>query len=109
MTRTIPVRCLAPSRQGRLKPEMYATVSVELGETVERLVIPNTAVQHVGGESMVFVLEEGTRFRGRRVKLGRQMDSYTEVLEGVNPGEELVNRGSFLLKSELLKKRMVEE
>ena len=108
-TRTIQVRCQTDNADGRLKPEMYATVSFDLGQPTEALAIPSAAIQDVKGETVVFVRLDPTRFHARRVRLGRHAESQTEVLEGLQSGEQVVTTGSFLLKSELLKGRMTAE
>jgi cobalt-zinc-cadmium efflux system membrane fusion protein len=87
---------------------MYATITIRLGSTVETRLIHSSAVSELDGGSMVFVYEKDTRFRVRRVKLGRQTGSLTEIVEGLSPGEKVVREGGFLLKSELLKGQVSE-
>jgi cobalt-zinc-cadmium efflux system membrane fusion protein len=105
-TRTVEVRCSIRNSEGLLKPEMYAAVTFEFSETRQSVVIPIASVQDLGGQSVVFVREDDTRFRSRTVRLGRQTGDLVEVLEGVKAGESVVSQGSFLLKSELLKRQM---
>ncbi len=111
-TRTVQVRCLVYNRQGHLRPEMYATITIALGTTPPRLAIPREAVQEIGGDSVVFVEREPGRFEKRIVQLG--LSTFTpegevvEVIHGLRQGERIVTRGSFLLKSELLKAAIKE-
>lgn len=105
-TRTVQVRCQTENRERLLKPEMYAMVSFELGETRQALLVPVEAIQDIGGTSTVFVREGDTRFRARTIRTGSQSGSKIEVLEGLKTGELVVTAGSFLLKSELLKRQM---
>jgi len=108
-TRTVQVRCETRDAQGRLKPEMYANVLIEAGEGQERLVVSAAAVQDMDGQSTIFVREGTDRFRARPVHLGRQVGELVEVLDGLQPGQNVAIRGSFLLKSELLKRRFSVE
>jgi cobalt-zinc-cadmium efflux system membrane fusion protein len=108
-TRTVQVRCQTDNASGRLKPEMYATVTFDLGQAQEALVVPTSAIQDIKSEAVVFVRVDETHFRARRVQVGRQADSRTEILEGLQAGEKVATTGSFLLKSELLKGQMAAE
>ena len=108
-TRTVQVRCETSDQRGLLKPEMYATIRIEVGEGRQGTVIPAAAIQDVDGQNVVFVREGADRFRARQVRLGRQTGSQVEVLEGIKTGETIATKGSFLLKSELLKRRFSVE
>ena len=112
-TRTVRVRCVVQNRRERLRPEMYATITITLGMTAPQLVIPREAVQEVGGESIVFVEVAPGRFEKRRVRLGLSATlpegEFVEVTSGLRDGERSVARGSFWLKSELLKAVIQEE
>ena len=102
-TRRVTVRCEVPNPDGRLKPEMYATV--EIDETTPRsvLVVPATAVQVVNGQASVFVAEGEGRFRARPVEIGSERDGVAEVRRGLQAGDRVATSGAFILKSELLK------
>jgi cobalt-zinc-cadmium efflux system membrane fusion protein len=108
-TRTVQVRCETSDQKGQLKPEMYATIRIQVGEGRQGTVIPPNAVQDMDGQNIVFIREAADRFRARQVRLGRQTGSQVEVLEGIKTGETIVTKGSFLLKSELLKRRFSVE
>lgn len=110
VTRTVQVRCQTENSHRRLKPEMYATISVVLGESEEILLAPVEAVQDLDGISTVFVREGGqSSFRACAVRLGRRTETEVEVLSGLKAGQEVAARGSFLVKSEILKSQMAEE
>lgn len=102
-TRRVTVRCEVANADGRLKPEMYATV--EIGESDPRpvLVVPSTAVQTVDGRPTLFVSENAQRFRPVTVELGTDHDGLIEVRRGIQDGDRIVATGAFILKSELLK------
>jgi cobalt-zinc-cadmium efflux system membrane fusion protein len=102
-TRRITVRCTVPNPDGRLKPEMFATVT--LGESDPRpvVVVPPGAVQTVDGRPVVFVEQSAGRFAMRAVEVGVEGDGRVEIMAGVAAGDRIVANGSFVLKSELLK------
>lgn len=101
-TRRVVVRCAVPNRDGRLKPGMFATVTLTTGETRPMLMVPTTAVQEIGDRRVVFVEEAGNAFAARTVTVGREAGAQVEVVHGLKEGDRIVTAGSFLLKSELL-------
>ncbi|MEW6126002.1 MAG: efflux RND transporter periplasmic adaptor subunit [Acidobacteriota bacterium] len=108
-TRTVEVRCLVENQAGRLKPEMYATVNLNLGETAMAQMVSEQAVQEIDGQSVVFVSTGNHRFEKREVTTGRKQNGLVEITKGVEAGQKVVAQGSFLLKSEFLKSRFAEE
>jgi cobalt-zinc-cadmium efflux system membrane fusion protein len=108
-TRTIMARVELPNPNGLLKPEMYATAELELKGSTPALFIPQTAIQEVNGEDVVFVRHGEDRFEARPISTGRLIGSEQEILRGLEPGELLAVSGSFTLKSQLLRGSLAEE
>lgn len=108
-TRTIKARVEVPNPHGQLKPEMYATAEILLGSSEPALFIPQEAVQELDGQPSVFVRTAPDRFAPRPVQIGRSLDGSVEVLRGLRPGEVVVIRGGYVLKSQLLKGALSEE
>jgi cobalt-zinc-cadmium efflux system membrane fusion protein len=102
-TRTLQIRILVPNQQGLLKPEMYATAMLQHSGRRSAVFVPENAIQDIDGVTAVFVRRAQNDFEARSVKTGQHMDTETEILEGLQPGEAVVVKGSFLLKSRLLK------
>jgi len=105
-SRTAKVRCVVPNRDGRLKLEMFATVSIPVLHGREALTIPVPALQEMNGETVVFVPVDETRFEKRVVSLGDRGEDWLEVLNGLREGEKVVTAGSFYLKSTLLREQI---
>ncbi|MFN8058967.1 MAG: efflux RND transporter periplasmic adaptor subunit [Vicinamibacterales bacterium] len=101
-TRRVTVRCDVPN-DGRLKPEMYATVLMGEGDPRTMVAVPSSALQTIEGRAAVFVAEDGDRFRVRPVEVGGEQDGLVEIRQGLAGGERVVVAGAFVLKSELLK------
>jgi cobalt-zinc-cadmium efflux system membrane fusion protein len=108
-TRRVTVRCQVPNADGRLKPEMYAQVTLSAGEPHAVLAAPSTAVQEIEGKPVVFVRTTKGTFEKRDVTLGAEAEGWVEVKSGVKEGEAVATAGSFLLKSELLKGALAAE
>jgi cobalt-zinc-cadmium efflux system membrane fusion protein len=107
--RTVRVRATLENPDGRLRPEMYATMWILLDPAPAAIVVPESALQTIEGDSVVFVdLGEG-RFEKRAVEITRRVDGWAEVASGVVEDERVVSVGSFLVKSELLRGRLAEE
>ena len=97
--RTARVRVEVDNMDGRLKPGMYATVSigVDLGE---QLVIEDSAVLDTGQRKIAFVdLGEG-HFEPREVTLSYRGGGQAVVTAGLKAGERVITSGNFLVDSE---------
>jgi len=108
-TRTVKSRAEVDNSLGKLKPEMFASISITTEVVSDVLAIPEEAVQTMGNKKIVFVDKGKGEFEKREVLLGRQLGSYYEIVDGLKTGEKMVTKGSFLLKSEAQKDEMGEE
>ncbi len=98
-SRTLKVRFEFPNPGLRLKPQMYADVSLELA-AAEGVVIPDSALIETGLRQIVFVDIGGGKLEPREVKVGVRSDGKAQVLSGVKEGERVAVRANFLLDSE---------
>jgi cobalt-zinc-cadmium efflux system membrane fusion protein len=101
-TRTMNLRVEVPNPDRKLKPEMYATVRVYSPPERDVLTVPETAVQREREKQYVFVRLDDETFEARDVKLGVSNGDVVTVLDGLRQGEQVVTKGGFILKSELL-------
>ena len=90
---------------GRLKPEMYATVRVVSKPEPDAITIPKAAVQQDHGESVVFVRLNEQEFGRRVVHIAEPNDKHVHVLDGLTEGEQVVVAGAYMLKSELARQQ----
>lgn len=107
-TRTAKVRCVVPNAEGALKLDMFANVIVPTRDRRETLTVPIEAVQQVDRQAVVFVRQSATRFERRDVTIGATAGDRVEVSGGIKPGEVVVAKGSFYLKTALLRERIAE-
>ena len=108
-TRTLPIRITLANAKLELKPEMLATADLPLDAPAPRLVVASDAVQQVNGQDVVFVKSAPDRFTVRPIRTGVTSAGRTPVLEGLQPGEQVVVKGSFVLKSHLLRASIAGE
>ncbi|WP_338446990.1 efflux RND transporter periplasmic adaptor subunit [Pelagerythrobacter marensis] len=98
-SRTITVRARLANPGRRLKPGMFAQVSLA-PERREALLVPSEAVIRTGARTLVMIAQGKGGYRPAEVRIGREANGRTEVLEGLAPGEDVVTSGQFLLDSE---------
>ncbi len=108
-TRMLTVRVLVPNRDGRLRPEMYATAEISRGATRSALFVPEVAVQNLNGNPVVFVRRPNSEFEARPIKAGERVDHQVEIVEGLKTGENVVTTGAFVVKSQFLTRSMAQE
>lgn len=101
LTRRISVRCRVDNRDARLKPEMFARVSLLANAATLALRVPNTALVSDGLYSYVFVEQSPGVLQRRRVTLAAEQPDYSYVVNGLQAGERVVTSGALLLNSEL--------
>jgi len=105
-TRTIKARVEVPNHDGRLKPEMFASVAINTsGTSAKALSVPEEAVFLLQGQPTVFVAERG-EFEPRAVEVGERAQGYIVLKSGVEDGESVVVSGAYALKARLLKSQI---
>jgi len=100
VTRRIQVRCSVDSKN-KLKPEMYARITLLNNHNQKAIQIPNSALITEGLYSYVFVETSPGHLKKRRVTLDVQERDYATVKSGISVGEKVVVSGAILLNSEL--------
>jgi HlyD family secretion protein len=106
-SRTGRVTVLLPNADHRIKPGMYAEVSLDAEALPDRILVPRAAILERGEgrrRQMLFVYEEdGSRglAKWRYVTTGRENDTYVEIVRGdegmVEPGEVVLVDGHHYL------------
>jgi len=99
-TRTIKIMIAIDNKSERLKPGMYASTSIVVGQKEDVLVLPKEAILEDENLKIVFV-KEGTEYHRHVVGLGIVSDAFVEILSGLEPGDEIVTKGNYQLKSKL--------
>jgi len=99
-TRTVKVRIEFPNPDWKLKPDMYANVTIKSTLGRNTVAVPEEAVLHSGKRNVVLLARKGGRFESRDVILGVNTEGYYQVKKGVKAGEKVVTSAQFLIDSE---------
>lgn len=101
MTRTFGVEIKMTNPGNKVRPGMYARVTMNFG-TEKRVVVPDQAiVKQVGsGSRFVYVYQDG-KVSFNEVKLGQRIDAEYELLSGVPTGSQIVVAGQSKLNDQM--------
>jgi cobalt-zinc-cadmium efflux system membrane fusion protein len=102
-SRTGTVRAEVVDPAHRLNAGEFGRVRIVERDDNRVTLVPKDAIQWEGCCNVVFVKETIDRYRPRKVDLTDGAGPYYQVLNGLEPGEEVVVDGAFLLKTELKK------
>jgi len=105
-TRTASARIEVANPDGRLKPQMFATATIEVaGEKREVIALPDAAVVLMDGQPTVFVYEQGA-YVARPVQPGDRVGGRTVVRAGLKAGDQVVTAGTYALKAQQQKSKL---
>lgn len=92
-TRTFPVEVTVNNLNQRIRPGMFARVTMNFG-TANHVVVPDMAVvkQAGAGDRYVWIYNDG-KVSYNKVELGRRMDTEYELLSGVENNSQVVIAG----------------
>jgi membrane fusion protein, heavy metal efflux system len=105
-TRMARGRVELSNAEGLLKARMFARATILTRAADSAVVVPRSAVQSIGGSTVVFVREADDLFEARPVRLGMTHDDEVEVVAGLQAADPVVVAGAFTLKSQLLISRL---
>ena len=101
-SRTLQVRIVTDNPDGKLKKDMYVTATVQAGAIENALTVPDAAVLRTAeNEPFVYVVEEPAKpnqFGQRLVSLGESLNGRTQILSGLERGENVAADGSLFLQ-----------
>ncbi|MBQ8223386.1 MAG: efflux RND transporter periplasmic adaptor subunit [Bacteroidales bacterium] len=99
---TFPVEILVNNKDEKLRPGMFARVTINYG-TNYRVVVPDNAVlKQVGADDKyVYVLNEDNTVTYTPVKLGVRMGDRYEIISGLDDGATIVTSGQTRLKNNI--------
>jgi membrane fusion protein (multidrug efflux system) len=97
VNRTIAVRAAVPNSSGILRPGLFATVRLTLGQETHALLIPEEAVFLQREKSMVF-RTEGETVRLTEVVLGIRERGLVSIRAGLKEGDLVIRTGTHKLR-----------
>ncbi len=98
-TRTVRARIEVANPGGKLKPGMFATLTLS-PRARAALLVPAEAVIRTGTRSVVIVAAGDGRFRAVDVEVGMEAGADAEIRKGLKAGDRVVVSGQFLIDSE---------
>ncbi|MBC8014683.1 MAG: efflux RND transporter periplasmic adaptor subunit [Sporomusaceae bacterium] len=98
-TRTVKVRVEMSNPGGKLKPNLFVRVAVNV-PLAETVVIPVSSLLDTGSRKVVFVTQDANTFVKRDIVIGQEADGYIQVLSGLQPGDTVVTAAAFLIDSQ---------
>ena len=104
--RVLKVRIVLENREGLLKPDMFATIHVHVGNNggngiTHGLAVPQKAVVFDRDHYYVIVQKGKEKYEVREVKVEKNTSRYAFVEGNIRPGETVVTEGSLLLYNDL--------
>ncbi|MCK0536811.1 efflux RND transporter periplasmic adaptor subunit [Alcanivorax quisquiliarum] len=106
-TRNFSAQATLANEDGKIRPGMFARVSVDLGEAEDVLAVPQTAISYNPYGNAVFVIVEQQDKDGearlvvnrRFVRTGRTRGDFVAILEGLQPGDRVATSGLLKLSN----------
>lgn len=106
-SRTVTVRARVTSGEiADLRANRFGTILITPHSEGTSILVPKDAVQWEGCCNVVFVAESDGKFRPRKVSIDRGDRTHYIVNEGLDGTERVVVKGSYLLKTELMRSSM---
>ena len=102
-TRMVSLLGEIDTKNDLLRNNTYGQALIRIHDKSDVVVVPKASIQWEGCCHVVFVKLKDDVFAPRKVKLGYEGKGFFEVEAGLMEGEIVVTRGSFLLKTEILK------
>ena len=107
--RTLEARVSLPNPKGTLRPNQFVYALIDGNEkkttsNTKQLLLPEDAIQRLGQRHIAFIVgDELGHFTAKTVVTVEAPGGQVRVLYGLKEGDKVVVKGSFILKSELLR------
>ncbi|HEY3698703.1 MAG TPA: efflux RND transporter periplasmic adaptor subunit [Spongiibacteraceae bacterium] len=98
-SRTLTVRAEFDNRAGHLHPGQFARIRLQRDATTAVLSIPSEAIIRSGTRNLVIRADNG-HYRAVEVSVGNEAQGRSEILKGLDEGQQVVASSQFLIDSE---------
>jgi membrane fusion protein (multidrug efflux system) len=95
--RSLLVRAVVPNGDQRLRPGLFARVTVLLQLKEDALSVPEQAIVPQGDSQFVFKIVDG-KVHLTKVVTGTRRDGRVEIVEGLAPGDQVVTAGQLKIR-----------
>ena len=96
-TRRLLVRATIDNKDGMLKPEMFANVTLYSASDHPAVGVPKQALIYEGDQVRVWVAHADKTIELRQIKPGLANGDLVEVIGNLKPGEQIVTKGSLFI------------
>jgi membrane fusion protein, multidrug efflux system len=95
--RSLLVRALVPNNDRRLRPGLFARVTVLLQLKEDALTVPEQAIVPQGDSQFVFKIVDG-KVQFTKVVIGTRREGRVEIVEGLSAGDQVVTAGQLKIR-----------
>ncbi|MGH6865976.1 MAG: efflux RND transporter periplasmic adaptor subunit [Methyloceanibacter sp.] len=95
--RSLLVRAKVPNTDKRLRPGLFARVTVLLQLKEDALSVPEQAIVPQGDSQFVFKVVDG-KAKMTRVTIGTRREGRVEIIEGLDSGDQVVTAGQLKIR-----------
>lgn len=92
-TRNFSVKANIANADGRLRPGMYARISIATATRSNVLMVPEESIIPQGNDSFVYVIEDG-KAAMKKVTRGIRDKNRVEITEGLKPNAQVITAGT---------------
>jgi cobalt-zinc-cadmium efflux system membrane fusion protein len=96
-TRRLLVRATIDNKDGLLRPEMFANVTIYSGTDHLGVGVPKQALIYEGDQVRIWVVHEDKSIELRQVKTGLINGDLVEIPDNLKPGEQIIAKGSLFI------------
>ncbi len=96
-TRRLLVRASIDNTSGRLKPEMFANVTIYSASDRPTVGVPKQALIYEGDQVRIWVAHSDKTIELRQIKAGLTNGDLVEVVDNLKPDEHIVTRGALFI------------
>lgn len=90
--RALQIRAFLPNRDMKLRPGLFARITVKGMKEQKVVIVPESAIVPKGGQSFVYRVNNG-KVSETKVKLGSRSNAEVEIVAGLDPGAQVVTAG----------------
>src|SRR3954454_14238381 len=96
-TRRLLVRATIDNKDGQLKPEMFANVTIYSTSDHPAVGVPKQALIYEGDQVRIWVAHDDRTIELRQIKPGLTNGDLVEVVGDLKPGERIVTKGALFI------------
>jgi cobalt-zinc-cadmium efflux system membrane fusion protein len=101
-THRVLVRSEIADPQHELRPGMFATFVIRVGDPIHAVAVPADGIVREGdGTMVVWVTNDRRRFSKRAVTTGMRHDGFVQILDGLKAGELVATEGALFISNTL--------